>query len=145
MVCLTDRYVYSMIARAVVRGVQESWIKSVLSFALIPDAVFYLRATTTDLLPRVIRTGGFDHWESGMDFLGMDDPYDAWMEYQTRLISQIDAIADEYECTVIDASRPVDEVFFDLRDRIAELLVDMRPARLGKKGEQVQPVLENGG
>jgi dTMP kinase len=145
MVCLTDRYIYSMIARAVVRGVKESWIKSVLSFALVPDAVFYLRATTKDLLPRVIRAGGFDHWESGMDFLRLDDPYDSWIEYQTRLIGQIDAIAAEYNCTLIDASRSVDEVFFDLRDRIAELLVDMRPARLGKKGEVTRQILENSG
>jgi dTMP kinase len=143
MVCLTDRYIYSMIARAVVRGVQEPWIKSVLSFALVPDAVFYLRATTHDLLPRVIRAGGFDYWESGMDFLGLDDPYDSWIEYQTRLIAQMDAITADYNCTVIDASRPVDAVFFDLRDRIAELLVDMRPARLGKKGELERPIQES--
>ena len=29
----------------------------------------------------------------------------------------------------------VDELFFDLRGRIGELLVEMRPARLGKKME----------
>jgi dTMP kinase len=145
MVCMTDRYIYSMIARAVVRGVDESWIKSVIGFALVPDAVFYLRATTKDLLPRVIRARGFDHWESGMDFLRMDDPYDSWIEYQTRLIARMDAIAEEYDCSVIDASRPVDEVFFDLRDRIAELLVDMRPARLGKKGETPKRVQETKG
>lgn len=135
MVCITDRYIYSMIARAVVRGVDEEWIKTTLSFALVPDVVFYLRAETQDLLPRVLNAGGFDYWESGMDFLPLDDPYEAWMEYQTRLIGQMDAIAAEYNYTTIDAARPVDEVFFDLRDRIAELLVEMRPARLGKKME----------
>ena len=135
MVCITDRYIYSMIARAVVRGVDEEWIQTALSFALVPDAVFYLRAETQDLLPRVLNAGGFDYWESGMDFLPLDDPYEAWMEYQTRLIDQMDAIASEYNCTTIDAARPVDEVFFDLRGRISELLVEMRPARLGKKME----------
>jgi len=133
MVCITDRYIYSVIARAVVRGVDEDWVKSVFSFALVPDAVFYLRADVKDLLPRVINSGGFEYWESGMDFLRLDDPYEAWMEYQTRLIARMDSIAAEFGCATIDAGRPVHEVFFDLRDRIAELLVDMRPARLGKK------------
>ena len=135
MVCLTDRYIYSMIARAVVRGVDEAWVKSVFSFALVPDAVFFLRAGIEDLLPRVLKSGGFDYWESGMDFLRLDDPYEAWIEYQTRLIAQLDTIAVEYNCTTVDAGRPVYEVFSDLRDRIADLLVDMRPARLGKKNE----------
>jgi dTMP kinase len=122
-----------MIARAVVRGVDEEWVKTVFSFALVPDAVFYLRAGIKDLLPRVIHSGGFDYWESGMDFLRLDDPYEAWMQYQTRLVAQMDGIMGEFDCTTIDASRPVQEVFFDLRGRIAELLVDMRPTRLGKR------------
>ncbi len=133
MVCLTDRYIYSVIARAVVRGVDEEWVKTIFSFALVPDAVFYLRAEIEDLLPRVINSGGFDYWESGMDFLRLDDPYQAWTEYQTRLISQMDAVMAEYDSTTVDASRPVHDVFIDLRSRIAELLVDMRPARLGKR------------
>lgn len=132
MVCITDRYSFSMIARAAVRGMDEEWIKTVLSFALVPDAVFYLRAEVKDLLPRVINSRGFDYWESGMDFLRIDDPYDAWIEYQSLLIKKLDELAQEFNCTTIDASRPVHEVFFDLRDRFAELLVDMRPARVGK-------------
>jgi hypothetical protein len=64
-----------------------------------------------------------------------DDAYEAWREYQGLLIRQMDDIAAEYSCTTIDAGRPVHEVFFELRDRIAELLVDMRPARLGKRAE----------
>jgi len=138
MVCLTDRYLYSMIARAMVRGVDEEWLKSTFSFALVPDAVFYLRAETETLLPRVINTGGFDFWESGMDFLRKGDRFEAWSEYQTRLISQMDSIADEYGFITVDANRPVHDVFADLRDRIAELVADMRPARLGKKSEKTE-------
>jgi thymidylate kinase len=42
-VMITDRYIYSLIARAIVRGADPDWIKQVYSFALKPDAVFYLR------------------------------------------------------------------------------------------------------
>src|SRR3989442_15154182 len=41
-VMLTDRYFYSLIARAIVRGADRGWIKRVFEFALRPDAVYYL-------------------------------------------------------------------------------------------------------
>src|SRR5262247_4566943 len=56
-VMLTDRYVYSLIARAIVRGADPDWIKRVYSFALKPDAVFYMRIQVEDLVPRVLASG----------------------------------------------------------------------------------------
>ena len=49
-VVLTDRYIYSIMARAIVRGVDPSWIRDVFGFALVPDVGFYLHA---DLPQRV--------------------------------------------------------------------------------------------
>jgi dTMP kinase len=43
-VVLTDRYIYSIISRALVRGVDATWIRDIFGFALVPDAVFYLSA-----------------------------------------------------------------------------------------------------
>jgi dTMP kinase len=63
-VMITDRYIYSLIARAIVRGADPGWIKQVYSFALRPDAVFYLRIGVPGA--RVLSTG-LDYWESGMD------------------------------------------------------------------------------
>ena len=55
-VMLTDRYIYSLIARAIVRGADPDWIKRVYSFSLKPDAVFYLRIDVEELVPRVLQT-----------------------------------------------------------------------------------------
>src|SRR6202142_4662786 len=66
-VVLTDRYIYSLIARALVRGVDPLWIRKLYTTALMPDAVFYLRLGIDQLIPRVIFSRGFDYWESGMD------------------------------------------------------------------------------
>ena len=65
-VVVTDRYMYSLYARSVVRGVDPAWVRSVMGFALVPDLVLYLRTTIDALLPRVLNSRGFDHWESGM-------------------------------------------------------------------------------
>ena len=42
-IVLTDRYIYSAIARAVVRGADPEWVRAMYGIALVPDAVFYLR------------------------------------------------------------------------------------------------------
>ena len=66
-VVLTDRYIYSLMARASVRGNDPEWLREVYGFALKPDAIFYLRLSVDDLVTRVLHSRGFDYWESGMD------------------------------------------------------------------------------
>jgi dTMP kinase len=57
-IVLTDRYIYSLMARAIVRGMNPTWIRSIFSVALKPDAVFYLRIGIEQLLPRVVFRDG---------------------------------------------------------------------------------------
>ena len=131
-VVLTDRYIYSLIARTQVRGVDAQWIRDVLGFALVPDVVFYLQIDVDNLIPRVVNSGGFDYWESGMDFLRGDDIYKNYVGYQTQLIKQFDAMAQEYHFHVVDANRNVPEVFVDLRNAIQTLIGDFQhPSELG--------------
>src|SRR6516165_8560044 len=66
-IVLTDRYIYSLIARALVRGADLEWLRATYGLALIPDAIFYLKIGLEELVPRVLQRGGFDYWESGMD------------------------------------------------------------------------------
>jgi dTMP kinase len=130
-VVLTDRYIYSLMARAIVRGADPEWIKDVCSFALKPDAVFYLRVKTDDLITRVIQGSGFDYWESGMDLHLGEDRYDSFVEYQGRLLAQFDKMVDIYGFEVVDASGSIEEVFEDLKNRVSQV-VERRPQASGK-------------
>ena len=131
-VVLTDRYIYSLIARAQVRGVQPKWIRDILGFALVPDEIFYLKIDIDHLLPRVVNSQGFDYWESGMDYLRSDDIYENYVRYQGQLIEQFDAMSKEYHFHVVDANQGVPEVFAELRDAIRLIVEDMQlPADLG--------------
>ncbi len=121
-VMLTDRYMYSLIARAIVRGADPGWIKRVYGFSLRPDAVFYLRIGVRDLVPRVVQGGGFDYWESGMDIPMGEDLFDSFTIYQTRLIEELDALAREYQFDTIDATRPMEDISQYLCDRVSALL-----------------------
>lgn len=121
-VVLTDRYIYSLMARAMVRGIDAAWIRNAYSFALKPDAVFYLRIGVDDLIPRVVFSRGFDYWESGMDLHPGEDMYESFRRYQTALLAQFDVLAEEYGFEVVDASADVRTVFERLRDGIARVL-----------------------
>src|SRR5689334_13906310 len=89
-IVLTDRYIYSAIARAVVRGADPNWIRAIYGIALVPDAVFYLTiGSAEELVSRVLASGrGFDYWESGMDLYLGEDFYDSFVEYQTRMLRE---------------------------------------------------------
>ena len=121
-VMLTDRYIYSLIARAIVRGADPQWIKQVYGFSLKPDAVFYLRVDTEALLPRVLGSGGFDYWESGMDIPMGEDLYESFIRYQGRLIDELDGLAREYHFETLDATRPVDVIGEDLCERVMSII-----------------------
>jgi len=123
-VVLTDRYIYSAMARAEVRGIDSAWIRSIYSMALVPDAVFYLRIKNPQqLVERVVSSGrGFDYWESGMDLHLGEDFYESFIEYQTRMLKVFDRMSDEFGFQVLNASRSVRSVAEDLRRSVAKLI-----------------------
>lgn len=111
-VVLTDRYIYSLMARSMVRALDPVWVRNIHRFAPKPDAIFYLRIGVDELIPRAVFTRGFDYWESGMDLYSTEDMYDSFRKYQTALLDQFDRLAEEFNFEVIDA-RPEPRVIFE--------------------------------
>ncbi|HSD45111.1 MAG TPA: hypothetical protein VLB87_00765 [Pyrinomonadaceae bacterium] len=128
-VVLTDRYIYSAIARAEVRGIDPAWIRSIYGMALVPDAVFYLRISNAQqLVGRLLSSGrGFDYWESGMDLNLGEDLYDSFIEYQKRMLRVFDRLTGEYGFQVLNASRSVRTVATDLRKAVLKVLEEPGP------------------
>jgi len=137
-VVLTDRYIYSAIARAVVRGADPEWIRRIYGIALVPDAVFYLRMPSAESLARrVLASGrGFDYWESGMDLRLANDYYDSFIAYQKLLLKAFDRLSGEYGFHVLDASRPLKRTAAALRRSIARI-VEEKPATTA--GQNLKP------
>jgi dTMP kinase len=121
-VVLTDRYIFSLMARAIARNEDRVWIEKVAGFALVPHAVYYLRADVRDLLTRVVLgRGAFDYWESGMDMRFGADMHDSFIRYQTRVIRALDRMAKRYNFIVVDANQTPDQIFRELRRSIGKL------------------------
>jgi len=132
-IVLTDRYIYSLMARAAVRGLERSWLKQVYGFALQPDLVLYLRVSLRNLIPRVLTSTGFDYWESGMDYLCEPSMYDAFVRHQTALLAEFERMVDEYDFKVVNADRSVRQTFESIQEHVCAVTEGMLPqsTRLG--------------
>ena len=126
---LADRYIYTLMARDIVRGMDETWVKNLYAMALVPDAVFYLDVPPAQLMQRnIANTHALDYWESGMDLGLSQDIIDCFLKYQTMMAEQFRRLQKDYGFTIIDGSGSVQEIHAELRDKIAAVLAGARPA-----------------
>jgi dTMP kinase len=121
-VVLSDRYIFTALARAGVRGIDRAWLRSLYSFAIAPHLVFYLKLDVDRLIGRVLQSRGMDYWESGMDLKHGDDIYESFRAYQQRLLREYGSMADEFHFRVLDARRKVDRIQDDLRKQVGAFL-----------------------
>ena len=121
-VVLSDRYIFTALARAGVRGIDRRWLRSLYGFAISPHLVFYLKIDVETLIGRVLASRGMDYWESGMDLKHGDDIYDSFRAYQNKLLREYGSMADEFHFRNIDARRPVDRIQDELRKQVLAFL-----------------------
>ncbi len=121
-IVLADRYIFTAIARARVRGVDRAWLRNLYGFAIVPHLVFYLRIDVDTLIHRLLQSGGMDFWESGMDMKLADDIYESFRTYQSQLLEEYDALAREFAFKPLDAGQPVDRIQQKLRRHLGAFL-----------------------
>ncbi len=128
---LADRYIYTLMARAIVRGASRDWARRLYGFAFVPDLVVFLDARPEILLHRAIgKYGSLDYWESGMDLSLSRDLFESFFLYQARLADEFGWMATEYGFHHVDANRRPDEVDADVRALVEPLY---RPAAGGRR------------
>ena len=121
-VVLSDRYIFTALARAGVRGVDRQWLRNLYGFAIAPHMVFYLNIDVKTLIGRILASRGMDYWESGMDLKHGDDIYDSFRTYQNKLLREYASMADEFHFRVVDARRTVDRIQDELRKQVSTFL-----------------------
>jgi len=121
-IVLSDRYIFTALARAGVRGVDRQWLRNLYGFAIAPHMVFYLNIDVKTLIGRILASRGMDFWESGMDLKHGDDIYDSFRTYQIKLLKEYASMADEFHFRVVDARRTVDRIQEELRRQVGAFL-----------------------
>jgi dTMP kinase len=121
-IVLSDRYIFTALARAGLRGVDRQWLRSLYGFAIAPHLTFYLKVDVDTLIGRVLAARGMDFWESGMDLKLGDDIYDSFRAYQNKLLREYSSMADEFNFRNIDARRSIPAIQDDLRRQVGAFL-----------------------
>jgi len=121
---LADRYIYTLMVRDLVRGMDEAWLKNLYGIALVPDAVFYLNVSPVQLVQRnFLKNQTLDYWESGMDIGLSRDMFDCFLQYQALVEKQFRRLQSTYGFTIVNGERSVEEINAELQERIEEVLV----------------------
>ena len=121
-IVLSDRYIFTALARAGVRGIDRQWLRNLYGFAIAPHLVFYLKTDVETLIRRVLQARGMDFWESGMDLKSGDDIYDSFRAYQNKLLREYSSMSDEFHFRNLDARRPIEQIQSELRKQVAAFL-----------------------
>lgn len=120
---LADRYIYTLMARDIVRGMDDKWLKNLYGMALVPDAVFYLNVAPEQLVQRTFaKYSRLDFWESGMDLGLSRDIFDSFLKYQALMLKAFKSLQSTYGFHIIDAHRSVELINAELRKKIAAVL-----------------------
>ncbi len=139
-IVISDRYIYTAFARAIVRGANPEWVRSIFGFALQPDLVMYLKADSNTLFRRALLSKGLDYWESGRDQNPGLDPYDSFLRYQSKLLKEFDRMAKEYNFVVVNSRRSINAVQKSLRESVAAAIPGLSPTTPTKPSAPANPV-----
>jgi dTMP kinase len=122
-IVLADRYIYTLMARDIVRGADREWVRSLFGIALVPDLVIYLRVSPAQLIERNFRKNStLDYWESGMDLGLSRDIFDSFMRYQKLIQREFNLMQKEYGFQVVNGNRSIRAVAIEIAARVEAVL-----------------------
>jgi len=122
-IVLADRFIYTLMARDMVRGMDEAWLKNLYGIAPVPDAVFYLSVEPEELVQRNLsKNATLDYWESGMDLGFSREVFDSFLKYQSAMRDAFRQLQKTYKFEIVDANRSVSAVNKELRKKISAVL-----------------------
>lgn len=120
---LADRYIYTLMVRDMVRGMDQQWLTNLYGIALIPDVVFYLNVPPEQLVQRTFaKEFGLDYWESGMDLGLSRDMFDSFLQYQALMEKAFRRLQATYRFTIVDGDRAPDAISGELQKKIEGVL-----------------------
>jgi dTMP kinase len=122
-IVLADRYIYTLMARDIVRGANPEWVESLYSMAVVPDAVIFILTSSQNLIERTLTSHqSLDYWESGMDIGLSRDWYESFIRYQRALRNEYKNLQVRYGFETINGNRTIDSIQKDLRSKIEAVL-----------------------
>ena len=122
-IVLADRYIYTLMARDAVRGINRRWSHNLFGFAVKPDLVYYLDVDPNELVHRVFqKNSSLDYYESGADLRLSEDMLESFLKYQRLIGKEFQRMQKWYGIVPINGNRTVVEINSELQDRIIKAI-----------------------
>ena len=122
-VVLADRFIFTLIARGVVRGINRDYISGLYAMALRPHLTFWLNVRPETAFAREFKKAqAISYWEAGRDMSLSHDLYWSFIRYQTMIKREFEVMAKRHSFIELDGEASVSAVNKQLRQRIAEQL-----------------------
>ena len=132
VVVLADRYIFTLIARAAVRGISRDYLHGIYEIALRPDLTFWLNLRPDVAFDREFKKSQtISYWESGRDMSLSNDLFQSFIKYQSLMKREFEYLSKRHGFVEIDGEASVPEVNKVLRKKIA--------AHLGIRSTRYQP------
>jgi dTMP kinase len=122
-IVLADRYIYTLMARDIVRGAERGWVRSLYGIALVPDLVINIKVSPAQLIERNLRKNAtLDYWESGMDLGLSRDSFDSFIRYQRLIQKEFTLMQEEYDFSTVNGNLSINTVAREIRNRVVDIL-----------------------
>jgi dTMP kinase len=122
-IVLADRFIFTLIARGVVRGINRDYMSGLYAMALRPHLTFWLNVRPETAFGREFKKAqAISYWEAGRDMSLSHDLYWSFIRYQTMIKREFEVMAKKYNFLELDGEASVSTVNKQLRQRIAEQL-----------------------
>jgi dTMP kinase len=122
-VVLADRFIFTLIARGVVRGINRDYISGLYAMALRPHLTFWLNVRPETAFGREFKKAqAISYWEAGRDMSLSHDLYWSFIRYQTMIKREFEVMAKRHGFIELDGEASVSAVNKQLRQRIGEQL-----------------------
>jgi len=122
-VVLADRFIFTLIARGVVRGINRDYLTGLYAMALRPHLTFWLNLRPETAFGREFKKAqAISYWEAGRDLSLSHDLYWSFVRYQTMIKREFEVMAKKNGFIELDGEASVSAVNKQLRQRIGEQL-----------------------
>lgn len=122
-IVISDRYIYTLIARSSVRGINKNWLHQLHGFAIKPDLIFYLNVDPFNLIHRVFKKNkSLDYYESGSDLGLSADIFDSFIKYQYLLKKEFTMMQKKYGLIDVDGNKSIEDIYHSIQTKISGYL-----------------------
>jgi dTMP kinase len=122
-IVLADRYAFTAFARDVARGVDPNWVRSLYSFAPMPDLTLYFRVPLDVAVDRILSSRAkIKYYEAGMDLGLSDNKVTSFRLFQQRVIDEYEKMVDEFGMTVLDGAESVQKEQKIVRQLVTKMM-----------------------